>query len=182
MKTVDSLSLIHSLETRVEASIHIAVYTFQNLDESILLEPSATRGWSIAQCLEHLNTYGDFYLPHIQARLGKQVTANHKKSFTSSWIGNYFIQMMLPNTGKKYRAFKKHIPKFNLDAYAVIARFIHQQELLLSYLQIAKDRDLNSIRIPISISPIITLKLGDVFQFMVAHNERHLEQAKRNLH
>ncbi|WP_018343798.1 DinB family protein [Cytophaga aurantiaca] len=180
MKTIDSLRLLHDLETRVETSICNAVETFQNLSTDVLLKRSNTGGWSIAQCLQHLNSYGDFYLPKIQTALKKD-NSMYSKSFRSGWIGSYFIEMMLPGSGKKYKAFKKHVPESDLDAAAVVSTFIHQQELLLSYLRIAHSQDLNRIKIPISISPFIKLKLGDVFQFIIAHNERHIEQAKRNL-
>ncbi|HSY61996.1 MAG TPA: DinB family protein [Cytophaga sp.] len=180
MKTVDSLNLLQELEDRVEASTHIAVQIFQNLSETDLLKPSNTGGWSIAQCLQHLNSYGDFYLPKIQMALEKDKSV-YNKIFKSGRIGSYFIEIMLPGSGKKYKAFKKHVPEYDLDAIIVVSTFIHQQELLLSYLRIAQNHDLNRIKIPISISPFIKLKLGDVFQFIIVHNERHLEQAKRNL-
>lgn len=180
MKSIDSLNLLHDLETPVEESLGIAIKTLQNLSADVLLKPSATGGWSIAQCLEHLNSYGEFYLPKIQTALekNKYPYSNH---FKSGWFGAYFIKIMLPDSGKKYKAFKKHVPKYDLDAAAVVSTFIHQQELLLSYLRIAQGHDLNRIKIPISISPFIKLKLGDVFQFIIAHNERHIAQAKRNL-
>lgn len=105
-----------------------------------------------------------------------------KDTFKSSWLGAYFIKMMDPETGKKkYKAFKGHIPAPDLDAYAVVAEFIQQQENLLIFLKEARSADLNSIRIPISIARFITLKLGDVFQFIIAHDERHIRQAMRNV-
>lgn len=180
MKTVASLNLLHDLEARVETSLHVTIHTLQNLPSDILLQPAATGGWSIAQCLEHLNSYGEFYLPQIHRALDKH-TSIASENFRSGWFGAYFIQMMLPESGKKYKALKKHIPASDLNAAAVVATFIHQQEALLSYIRAAKHHDLNKIKIPISISPFIKLKLGDVFQFIIAHNERHMEQAKRNL-
>jgi hypothetical protein len=45
----------------------------------------------------------------------------------------------------------------------------------------AKNTDLNKIKIPISLTNLIKLKLGDVFQFIITHNERHLAQALGNL-
>jgi hypothetical protein len=82
---------------------------------------------------------------------------------------------------KKFNAFKNHMPPVELDANKVVAEFIRQQEQLLSYLQQARKTDMNRIRIPISILNWVKLKLGDVFQFIIAHDERHLQQAKRNL-
>ena len=135
----------------------------------------------MAQCLDHLNSYGNFYLPHIQRQLLKSPDANMSE-FSSSWFGAYFTKMMDPQTGKKkYKAMKGHIPATDLDAAKVVGEFLRQQELLMGYLRQANKKDLNKIKIPISISKLIKLRLGDVFQFLIAHNERHMQQAKRNL-
>jgi hypothetical protein len=63
----------------------------------------------------------------------------------------------------------------------VIAEFIEQQELLLTLVRSAAVKDIGKIRIPISIAQWIRLKLGDVFGFVAAHNERHIQQAMRNM-
>ncbi len=172
--------LLDLLEEHVENHIHDAVKIFQNLSAEELLKPSASGGWSIAQCLWHLNSYGDYYLPEIKSGLDKKYPVN--AVFKSTWLGNYFTQMMKPGAQmKKYKAFKNHVPPDKLDAHKVVAEFIQQQEQLLSYLKQAKQTDMNRIRIPISILSWIKLKLGDVFQFIIAHDERHLQQARRNL-
>lgn len=78
------------------------------------------------------------------------------------------------------KALKGHIPATQLNSYAVVAEFIQQQEKLLIYLRQARKADLD-IRIPITITKLIRLKLGDVFQFLIMHDERHIQQANRNL-
>jgi hypothetical protein len=82
---------------------------------------------------------------------------------------------------KKFKAFKNHVPPGEMDADKVVAEFIQQQEQLLMYLKQARQTDINRIRIPISILTWVKLKLGDVFRFIIAHDERHLQQARRNL-
>lgn len=182
METILTKQLLEKLENRVDSHLQTVIQQFQNLKEEDLLRPSSTGGWSIAQCLAHLNSYGDYYLPEIGVGLAKIPSSPPSDTFKSSWLGAYFIKMMEPQTGKKkYKAFKGHIPSPTLDAYAVIAEFIQQQETLLSYLRRAYSADLNQIKIPISIARFLKLKLGDVFQFMIAHDERHLQQALRNL-
>jgi len=182
MTAIPHYELIELLEKRIELHLQQTIYSLQNLPESVLLQPAADGGWSIAQCLEHLNTYGDYYLPQIKIALSKASHSSPSRLFQSSWLGEYFIKMMEPETGKKkYKAFKGHIPAARLDAYATIAKFIQQQEELLSYVKQAKAVNLNEVRIPISITRLIRLKLGDVFQFIVAHDERHLQQAFRHL-
>jgi uncharacterized damage-inducible protein DinB len=170
--------LLSALESQVEQHIQLTIRTFQNLDEHVLLKPSQTGGWSIVQCLWHLNSYGHFYLPEIRKAL---TTASPKVDYKSGWLGAYFIRMMKPGKGKKkYKAFKDHVPPQQLNAFAVVAEFIEQQELLLGYLKQAYNTNLDK-RLPISISNLITMKLGDVLQFVIAHDERHLQQAQRNI-
>ncbi len=182
MAAINKIQLLDFLENRVEGHIQEAVKTFQNEPVDVLLKPAANGGWSIAQCLDHLNGYGKFYLPHIQTGLNQASQYSNSNIFKGSWIGSYFTRMMEPTTGtKKYKAFKNHIPSPDLDAHAVVAEFIHQQEELLYYLKQARQVNLDKIKIPLSITKWVKLKLGDVFQFLIAHNERHLQQAKRNL-
>jgi uncharacterized damage-inducible protein DinB len=138
----------------------------------------SNKGWNIAQCLWHLNSYGHFYLPEIQKAIK---TTPVQTNYRSGWLGAYFIKMMEPGAkSKKMKAFKDHVPPAELDAHAVVAEFIEQQEKLLFSIKQAHRADLNT-RLPISISKWITLKLGDVLQFVVAHDERHLQQALRNI-
>jgi uncharacterized damage-inducible protein DinB len=180
MATGTAIRLIDSLEDQVETHIDVAVRVFQNLPIEELLKPAVNGGWSIAQCLWHLKSYGDYYLPQIKAGLAKNYPANPE--FKSTWLGNYFTRIMQPGANmKKFKAFKNHVPPGEMDAAKVVAEFILQQEQLLMYLKQARQTDMNRIRIPISILSCVKLKLGDVFQFIIAHDERHLQQAKRNL-
>ncbi len=175
-------ALLLSLENKVEEHLQEAIRVFQNLEDEVLLRPSTQGGWSIAQCLEHLNSYGYYYLPHIEKSLEKSNANDLSIEFKSTWLGNYFTKLMDPAEGKmKFKAFKDHIPSANLEPPKTVAEFIRQQELLLQYLREARSSDLNSPRIPISIFKWIRLKPGDVFRFIIAHNERHILQAKRNL-
>jgi len=180
MATQSATDLIDTLEDQVESHINDAVKIFQNLTPEALLKPANNGGWSIAQCLWHLNSYGGYYLPEIKSGLDKKYPA--RAEFKSTWLGSYFTQTMKPGAQmKKYKAFKGHVPPGELDAHKVVAEFIQQQEQLLGYLKQARQADMNRIRIPISILSWIKLKLGDVFQFIIAHDERHLQQARRNL-
>lgn len=180
MKTEKSIDLLARLEGKTEEHMTAAVQTFQNLSDMVLLQPSPQEGWSIAQCLDHLNRYGHYYLPQIKSAIGKQPKPANTEFFKSGWFGNYFTNMMDPKSGKQYKAFKEYVPAQQLNAHAVVAEFIHQQETLLTYLNKAANADLTT-RVPISITSLIKLKLGDVFQFLIMHNERHMQQAKKNL-
>ncbi len=178
-KNISTQTLIDALEKRVEKHLQQAIRVFQNLDEKTLLKSSESGGWSIADCLWHLNSYGDFYLPEIEKALAKSNSG--KSTFKSGWLGNYFTNIMKPGAGmKKMKAFKNHTPSKIEEPYKVVSEFIDQQERILKLLKQARKTDLTT-RVPISIAAFIKLKLGDVFQFVIEHNERHMLQAERNL-
>lgn len=181
MKTVNKNELLAKLTLMVERHLDEATFKFKPNATAILTAPASNGGWSIVQCLEHLNTYGNYYLPRIEKGL-HSFSGQPTDTFKSSWLGMYFTNMMDVSKGtKKYKAARLHVPVPLLDAQVVLAEFVRQQQALLGYLRLAANVDLNAIKIPISIAKLINLKLGDVLQFMVMHNERHLQQASRNL-
>jgi len=181
MKSITKNQLLNTLEATANNHLQQALQ-LQNLHTGVLLKPTAEGGWSVAQCLEHLNRYGLYYLPAIQQQLANKAGITGQDTFTYTWLGKYFTKMMDPKTGKKkYKAFKDYIPPVELDAHSIIAAFINQQEELLAVIAKSRQVDLNKIKVPVSIAKFIKLKLGDVLQFIIAHNERHLQQAYDNL-
>lgn len=181
MRSVEKDRLLDDLEKLVNEHIRSAVAVFQNMHSRDLVRPAADGGWSIAQCLEHLNRYGNYYIPLIRQGLARQKGLSSGGMFKSGVIGAYFTRMMDPDRGKrKMRAFKAYVAQADLNGHAVVAEFIRQQELLLACIGCARRADLNGTRIPISIAKWLKLKLGDVLQFVVMHDERHIRQAARN--
>lgn len=132
--------------------------------------------WSILECLEHLNLYGDYYLPQI-AREIKISTTKPDIEFKSGLLGNFFANSMLPKEKlNKMKTFKDKNPlNANLEI-TTIDRFINQQILLLELLNQSRNVSLNKVKIRTSISSLIKLKLGDTFQFIINHIIRHLKQ------
>jgi hypothetical protein len=147
-------------------------------------QPSPDR-WSIAQCLEHLNSYGHYYLPQLEAAVLKGETESIRatSTFRSGWLGNYFANSMQPKADGsitlKMKAVKEHTPVSGLNASAVLAVFLEQQYALLELLERAKSVNIQKIRIPISIARFIRLSVGDTFRFLIAHEQRHVLQARR---
>jgi hypothetical protein len=178
---LDKYRLIEELETELRNQIILVEENFENVPETVLQRPSSSAGWSILQCLDHLNSYGLYYLPQIADAL-KRAKRFDSSVYRSGWLGDYFTKIMSPETGtKKFKAFKDHEPAKVLDSKRVISEFLRQEKLLLGYLIEAKSLDMASVKIPLSISPLIGIRLGDTFRFLLAHNRRHLLQAKRNL-
>ncbi|MDO4224723.1 MAG: DinB family protein, partial [Bergeyella zoohelcum] len=93
-----SVELINEL---IQQSVSIKKYAEQLLEKEINIlteRPSAT-SWNVLECLEHLNRYGNYYLPKIKENLEKSSTAA-TENFRSSWLGNYFAKSMLSEDSK----------------------------------------------------------------------------------
>ena len=177
MKLFKSLDLLEQLQSDVRQIIAAAKF-LQKDDPAILLRQPEPGKWSVIQVLEHLNSYGRYYLPEIERSLQSSKPAT--EDFKSGWIGNYFTNLMKPNSkgqvGKKMKAPRDHSPSTDLDPKPTLDTFIQQQHALLELLEKAKKKNIGLIRTPISISKLIRLKLGDTFRFLVAHEQRHFVQ------
>ena len=156
--------------------------------ESLLLKTDTelnkrltNESWSVLECLEHLNLYGNFYLPEIKDRIERSNT-KAKTEFSSGWLGNYFAQSMLPKEKlNKMKAFKSMNPIHSSLSKTTVTVFIDQQNQLLDLLNAAKNVDLNKVKTSISITSLIKLKMGDTFRFLIYHNKRHIVQAEKVL-
>lgn len=182
MKKYRSTELLDQLQSDVRGLLVTTSY-LQSEDPDNLLQQPAPGKWSVLQVLEHLNSYGYYYLPAIKKSLQKNKPA--AEFFKPGWAGDYFTRMMQPTEeGRvkvKMKALKDHRPLPSLDPKTVTNEFIRQQHALLDLLEFAKTKNIGSIRTPVSISRLIKLKVGDTFRFLIAHEQRHFLQIKRTL-
>lgn len=177
-QNMQSENLISSLIEQTQQIIANAE-SMQTHDLPVLTWREKAGSWNILECLEHLNLYGDYYLPQIAKTISKH-SSGHEPVFKSGLLGKYFADSMLPKAKlNKMKTFKDKNPlDANLDK-AVIDRFIQQQIQFINLLKQSQKVSLNKVRIKISISTLIRLKLGDTFLFIMNHNLRHMEQIKR---
>ncbi len=162
-----------------EAAEHLT-----NIEKSNLVYAVNEGKWSVVQCLEHLNAYGRHYLPAIENAIA--VKSGEKSAwFNSGFLGDYFTKTMKPTNvyeiRNKMKGNKNYSFPNSLNVDTVIKEYIDQKVKLQQLLDIANDRDLNSIRIPITLTKMIKLKLGDLFRFLIAHEQRHMVQARNTL-
>ena len=135
--------------------------------------------WNILECLEHLNLYGKFYLPEIEEKI-KNSNTTKEVEFKSGLLGNYFAKSMLPKEKlNKMKTFKDKNPLNSNFTKDVIDEFLNQQIKLLDLLNKSRHVSLNKVKISISISRLIKLKLGDTFRFYINHMIRHMKQIER---
>src|SRR3569833_1083856 len=67
----------------------------------------------------------------------------------------------------------------SLEGHDEVEQFLQHCDALDDILRHVFTKDLQKIRVPLSFSKLLRLRLGDHLRFMIAHNERHLLQAHR---
>ncbi|MGU3376938.1 DinB family protein [Chryseobacterium sp. M5A1_1a] len=177
---IPTVQLLDELKNKTEKHLQYA--------QKLLLKPEnelnfriTADSWSVLECLEHLNRYGDFYIPEISHKISSSETS-HKPMFKPGILGNYFAKSMLPKEKlNKMKTFKAMNPIHSQLNKEVVEEFIKQQNQLLTLLEKAKYIDLEKTKTGISISKLITLKMGDTFRFVINHNTRHIAQIEKVL-
>jgi hypothetical protein len=175
----DAHQLINELTNNLQEVLKV-VAELKQLPLEQLNYKSSPESWSILECAEHLNLYGDFYLPEIErAILQSKFTEKNNYPFKSGILGNYFANSMLPKQGvikNKMKTFADKNPVNSHLTTICLDRFIKQIEKMIHLLELAKSININKTKTAISISKLIRLKLGDTFRFNIYHINRHIHQ------
>lgn len=175
---MSALQLLNDLKTMTQQHLQYAELLLQQ-SEAKLNSRISEDSWSVLECLEHLNLYGNFYIPEINRRMTSSKTSS-ATDFKPGILGNYFAESMLPKEKlNAMKTFKSMNPIHSQLDKNVVQEFIRQQKEWIELLEKAKNVNLNKVKTNISISKLIKLKLGDTFRFVIYHNTRHISHAKK---
>lgn len=180
MKKFKSEELINQLETDLKQIISAAEH-LQTADPVKLSYCSEEGKWSVAQVIEHMNAYCRHYLPLIERSM-VHITKDVSAWFVSGFWGNYFTNSIMPKNvfeiKNKMKTGKMFSPDKSVNVETAFKEFFQHQNKLLQLLEVARRRNLNSVYVPSAISKLIRFKLGDIFRFLIAHEQRHMIQAR----
>ncbi|PRY14796.1 DinB family protein [Pontibacter ummariensis] len=173
MRTLEQLSLtIRGLYETVATEL-------SSLDLNSLNYKVSSDSWSVLECLEHLNRYSRYYNP----ALSKAIAHNHdgpcEPVISYSWLGKKSLDMVRPQNMKKHKTVKHMNPNNSQLNRATIEEFLNHQVELLSLLEGAKNTNLNKKAVPVEFFKLLKLRIGEALEFIVLHEERHIQQALR---
>ena len=140
--------------------------------------------WSAAQCLEHLNIVGGYYLPSLKARL-RLAQAKGSAAGTqvrSGWLGRYFTSTAQQKNGlgdNLLRRPRQFAPTGTRLTGTVVEAFNRQLDELLRLLLLARQVDAGAVRVPNPLYPWLRLRLTDVLEALVTHIQRYVKQAEQ---
>lgn len=147
----------------------------------------ADKEWNAVECIEHLNLTLVHYLPQMQQGISRAIEKKLEASenFRPGFLGERMARLMRPREGvirMPVRTFRKFNPASrNLEPQQVLDQFRSNMLELKQLAVNSQQVHLGKIRVKSAIGSLLRLKLGDTFPFLLAHNERHLLQAKRAL-
>lgn len=142
------------------------------------------QSWSINEILFHLNQYAHYYQNVFISKIESTKFTEPKSQFISSPLGKSAWKSMklgvANNIKRKFQSPKNYNPTLQpqLVRPNEISIFEKYQLDLFEIIEKARKVNIQRVKIPISISKFIRLKLGDALLFVIYHNERHLQQIK----
>jgi hypothetical protein len=173
--------LITELLDRTEL-LKASTKPFLRLSDDQLLYRPAPGKWSITEVYVHLNLSMVQTIRSILSRitLAPDYPADE---YRSGWLGDWLYERIMPRADGsvfKLKAMPAHSPEGReLDAREALQAFQRHCDSLDDILRHVGTKDLRKIKIPFYLNGLISLRLGDMLRYLVAHGERHLLQAQR---
>ncbi|MFD3002932.1 DinB family protein [Pontibacter toksunensis] len=152
---------------------------FAPLDLSALNFKAAPGSWSILECLEHLNRYSRYYNPALAKAIESNTAGASMQRISYSWLGKKSLEMVRPQNMKKHKTVKHMNPNNSNLGRGTIEEFLQHQTELLHLLQRAGKADLHKKAVPVEFFRLLKLRIGEALEFVVLHEERHVQQALR---
>jgi hypothetical protein len=165
---------------RVAAVSSAVEHEFGDLDAARLNRQPAPGSWSVAQNLDHLIRLNESYWPVVdEVRRGE-----HRPPFTAripflvQSVGRMLRKGVQPDRKRKMRTFAVWEPTDEEIPADIVPRFLAHQEELQALITSSDDLVERQVVISSPANRHIVYPLEAAFDVIVAHEERHLAQAR----
>ena len=178
------------LDLRKKETLEIieAVNTiFELLDDASFNKKPSMEKWSIGECFQHLNLTLNIYIPQMMELVEqKEIYPKHTDTFSHSFLGKIAVKSMTPKKDStipyKMKTFGDLKPlKTHGGQKSILDDFLAFQEDILYMITALSDMSLTKPKITTAAGKWLKMGIGDALHFMVAHNQRHLQQAQNVL-
>lgn len=175
--------VLNEVATITERNIQLLKDKFGGMSEQQLRWKPNDATWNLSEIFAHLNEYARFYHEAFLNRIEKTRFRQPREQFVSSPLGrSAWMSMKLGNARnikRRFNAPKAYNPSVNPSLVTGHDRetLLESQHELIHILERCMEVNLRKVKVPISISKIIRLRLGDALLFVAYHNERHFQQA-----
>jgi hypothetical protein len=170
------------LQARIDHNRRLVETIFLPLDQEARSRQPAPGEWSVDQCFLHLLLTFEGYSPNYIAALDKPEPAGSDGIFRPSFWARRLNGMMF-DPQKKYPTFKRYNPAETSEKTFypdVLDRFQAQLDRLSNIVERAERADLQTMCWLFKFA-LLRYNLGDYLNYLVSHDELHIDQARRAL-
>lgn len=148
-------------------------------NEQLNWKPSE-KGWSVAQCLDHLIRSNI----EFDGDWDKLLAGTRKNSFLENWspltgfFGSLLVSSLAKDSRKTKAPSKSIVPPSEVEP-GIVERFVANIDQLNKNIAACEHVDLRRTVLTSPFMGLITYRLDDAFSILVEHTKRHIRQAKR---
>lgn len=141
----------------------------------------APEQWSIEECLSHLTMVGQVELLAIEAAIDQAKTKGQtgSGSFEYPVWERFLLRETEPPVRHSLSAPKRFVPLHGQPITGILPTFLHVQRNFGIQIARADGLDLRRVKVPTPITRLFKLSLGTTLAQAVAHERRHITQARR---
>jgi hypothetical protein len=141
----------------------------------------APREWSIAQCVDHINTVNSLVVPRLEeaVRLAAEQGMRAPGPFRYPLFDRLFVFALEPGMPLKQQAPELYRPSASVSQEAAWQQFIQLQARLVSAAHQSHGLDLVRVKIASPVSSLMRFSLGTWLAAMINHEANHIQQAAR---
>ncbi len=153
-------------------------HVFSDLTDAQLRQGPPAGGWSVGECLAHLNTVGRLYLEKLEPALAEAPTTTGEGPFRLGLVGGFFVRSQEPPVRRKLETPRAFAPVSKPQVGVTEAFFALQDELRV-LIEGADGLDLGRVTITSPVTNLLRLNAFEALSLVLAHERRHLWQAAR---
>lgn len=178
---IASNQLLFNLAKDVNQLQQIGAQKFLSQSKDLLTLKHPREDWSVADCIEHLNEFCEYYIPQIETIVQEGIEKGIEPDafFSSNSMGTEAINSVHPQNLPSMQTMG-HFKGRDIGGEKnekVINQFMDYQERLMIVLQKAQQTSLIKLSVPVRNREEWGLQLGDCFQYLIAHQILHTLQA-----
>ena len=150
-------------------------------DEQFHWQPYDARGWSIAQCLDHLAIMNTHYGKAIRMGIedGQHRKLRRDGPARPSFFGRRFIRSQEPPVTLKLKAPKVGRSPQNKPREEILRAYHEAHDFVRRLIRDAAEIDLNRSTFRNPFIPIVRMRVGTGLAVLAGHDRRHLWQAQQ---
>jgi len=146
------------------------------LSDADLRQRPKNRGWSIAECIQHLTATNHLYIPILNSALQGAPAGNGP--YKMDWRGRLLKWVLEPPYRSKVKTIPGLEPKIG-DISRVLPDFVVSQIQFVDAIAPWEGRALDKVLITSPFNKRFRYNIYSLFNVVAAHQQRHLWQAHR---